>query len=96
MRLYWLAAIDVLKQLYTYCASLRVTVSSLAPQCELLKNEDDDNFTHFCHTIVVAAHTIPSGHYDVIQRRTQLEILHSVVEVDINIDIIVLTIISMI
>jgi len=56
-------------------------ISSLAPECELLKNGDGDDYTHFCHTTVVAAHTIPSGHFDVIQTRAQLEILHSIIEV---------------
>ncbi|XP_065897051.1 telomerase reverse transcriptase-like isoform X2 [Dysidea avara] len=73
-------AINILKQLYTYCASLRETVKSLSSGYELVINGDDINYTHFCHTAVVAAQTIPGGQFDVVQTRAQLEILHSIVE----------------
>jgi len=53
----------------------------LAPECKLIQNGDDNSYAHFCHATVVAAQAIPNGHFDVIQARRQLEIVHSVVEV---------------
>lgn len=74
-------ACDILKQLYTYCASLNDTVGTLIPECALIKNNDIDTYIDFCHATVVAAQMVPGGYFTVAQSRSQLEIIHAVIEV---------------
>ena len=74
-------AYDVLQHLYFYCKTLIDTIATLNPNCELIRNDDNDSYTYFCRTTIVAARTTPGGYFNTIQTRSQLEILHSVVEV---------------
>jgi len=77
---------DILKQLYPYCATLKDTVATLSPECALIRNinNDDNSYIKFCDSIIVAASMIPEGTFILAQTRTQLEILHAVIEVRAN------------
>ena len=74
-------ACDILKQLYTYCASLNDTVGKLSSECALIRT-GDDTYIDFCHATVVAAQMVPDGCFTVAQSRSQLEIIHAVIEVN--------------
>lgn len=73
----------MLKQLYPYCTTLNSTITTLLPEleCALIRNNDTDPYINFCHSTVVAAQTIPEGNFTATQSRSQLEIVHAVIEV---------------
>ena len=77
----YIIACDILKQLYTYCATLNETVSSQSPECALIRKNDIDTYIDFCHSTVVTAQMVPDGCFSVAQSRSQLEIIHAVIEV---------------
>lgn len=74
-------ACSILKQLYTYCETLDHAVAALSRECALIRNQDTDSYVAFCHSTVVAYQMIPGGNFTVAQSRSQLEIVHSVIEV---------------
>ena len=79
--LYSYIACDILKELYTYCATLNDTVATISPECALIRINDTDSYITFCHSTVVAAQLVPDGSFTVAQTRSQLEIIHGVIEV---------------
>ena len=77
----YIIACDILKQLYAYCATLNDAVATLSPGCALIRNNDNDTYIDFCHATVVTAQMVPDGRFTVAQSRSQLEIIHAVIEV---------------
>ena len=76
-----IVACVILKQLYPYCATLNDTVTTLSSECALIRNNDNETYVKFCHSTVVAAQVVPDGSFIVSQSRSQLEIIHAVIEV---------------
>ena len=55
-------------------------MATLSPECALIR-DDGDSYISFCLSTVVAGQVVPGGCFTAAQRRSQLEIIHAVIEV---------------